>query len=94
MSLGQSWPQSTTSLQSQEHCLTVTAPFPGGAASSDEDSSSSLLSTFTTKFVARERLAAAQERATEQLCECASHINTVSGLQEGPSSRAGSHLHT
>lgn len=59
-SLGQSWPQSTTSLQSQEHCLTVTAAVPAGASSSDEDSSSSLLSTFITEFVARERLAAAR----------------------------------
>lgn len=60
MSLGQSWPQSTISLQSQEkHSLTVTAPFPAGLSSSDEESSSSLLSTFTPEFVARERLAAA-----------------------------------
>lgn len=83
-SLGQSWPQSTTSLQSQEHCLTVTAPFPARSSSSDEDSSSSLLSIFTTEFVARGRLAAAQERATEQLCQCVSHTNMVSGSQEGP----------
>lgn len=66
-SLGQSWPQSTTSLQSQEHCLTVTAAVPAGASSSDEDSSSSLLSTFITEFVARERLAAAR-REPESSC--------------------------
>lgn len=69
-SLGQPWPQNTISLQSQvKNCLTVTAAFPAGVSSSDEESSSSLLSAFTAELVARERLAAAQERATETSCE-------------------------
>lgn len=85
-SLGQSWPQSTISLQSQEkNCLTAIALFPAGVSSSDEESSSSLLSTFTPEFVVRERLAAAQKRAMEKLCERISHIKMASGLHEGPS---------
>lgn len=59
--VGQPWPQSTVSIQSQgEQPLTLTAPFPAGISSSDEESSSSLLSALTAEFVTRERLAAAQ----------------------------------
>lgn len=84
-SLGQSWLASTVSLQGQErNCLTVAAPFPATVSSSDEESSSSLLSAFAAELVARERLAAAQERATRHHCVRASLIEMDSGLQKGP----------
>lgn len=93
-SLGQSWPQSTISLQSQQkYCLTVTAPFPAGVSSSDEESSSSLLSTFTPEFVARERLAAAKESHREIVSELlASRWPLV--CRKAPVGRSESHLHT
>lgn len=92
--MGQPWPQSTTSLQSQdEHPLTLTAPFPAGISSSDEESSSSLLSALTAEFVTRERLAAAQERPKEIRTDPLTSKQPPA-CRRAPAGRAASHPHT